>query len=200
MDHLQARCNYTLAGFFWWTTAPLTNIRLEALCHLDHHDPRRPPRSLPPAPSGILLCRWCARLPPYTSDLHLFLLAAFIYWGSSRLAHISKRTITLWFYAKLLCNKVTRFISVWRGWEELVIIYMSPSAELFISLLLPYNSCAYSHYSVCLCQSHAVHLHATLTPDLPQSSFIFKLASLSNLHCCHLVKRLNMKLTCAFCK
>lgn len=119
VDHLWARCNVALACFFMdYRSLGVKNIGLGACCHLDPRDP--PPTSLSPAPSSILLHRWCARLPPFTSDLHLFPLAAFIYWGTSHLAHISEGTITLrcnvvFFNAKLHGNKVAGFISVWQA-------------------------------------------------------------------------------------
>lgn len=117
VDRLWARCNVALACFFMdYRSLGVKNIGLGARCHLD---PRDPPTSPSPAPSSMLLHRWCARLPPFTSDLHLFPLAAFIYWGTSHLAHISKGTRTLCctvvFNGELHGNKVAGFVSVWQA-------------------------------------------------------------------------------------
>lgn len=81
VDHYQARCICALAGFFLWTTARLTLrilvLRPSVTLILVTSPSLR--QSLAPAPSSILLLCWCARLPHYTFDLHLFPLAAFIY-------------------------------------------------------------------------------------------------------------------------
>lgn len=66
-----------LAVFMDYCSLDVKNIGLEALCHLDLREPPRPPPKRAAVGGGG--GGWCARLPPYTSDLHLFPLAAFIY-------------------------------------------------------------------------------------------------------------------------
>lgn len=126
------------AFFMDYCSLGVKNIGLGAHCHLD---PRDPPTSLSPAPSSILLHRWCARLPPFTSDLHLFPLAAFIYWGTSHLAHISKGTITLCCTVVFSTPSSTATKSpgslVFGRLRKIIFHLREPSDSTFIFVLLP---------------------------------------------------------------
>lgn len=131
------RCSGMLF-FMDYCSLGVKNIGLEAHYHLDPHDP--PPPSPPPQAAFYFAGRWCARLPPFTSDLHLFPLAAFIYWGTSHLAHISKGTITL------CCTLVFTLSStatkspgslVFGRLREIIYHLCKPMDSTFIFVLLP---------------------------------------------------------------
>lgn len=77
---------------FLWTIAPLVfkYIGLKTLHHLDPSDPSPALSSTHVFPTVFSsACQHRARPPLLTSDLHLFPLPGFIYWGTSHLAHIS---------------------------------------------------------------------------------------------------------------